>query len=116
LPHVRSPWALVLAWLLSFGTHGTLVLCGYTLVGSLDPALELTDALAVMPVSNLAAYFPLSVGGAGAWEWALVELFALVDVDRASTLAAGLVLRATYLVVAGSGGVLAFLYPLRETK
>ena len=78
LPHVRSIWALVLAWLLSFGTHGTLVVCGYALVGALEPKLRLVDALAVMPVSNLAAYFPLSVGGAGAWEWALVELFALV--------------------------------------
>lgn len=114
LPDVRSPGAIVVAWLLSLGTHGALVVMGHLLVSSLSPSVPWTGSLVAMPVSNLAAYFPLTVGGAGAWEAAITWMYTQVGVSHADGLAAALVLRLVYLLVAAIGGIVALARPIRE--
>lgn len=114
LPDVRAPGGILVAWLLSLGTHGTLVVMGHLLVSSLSPAAPWHGSLVAMPVSNLAAYFPLTVGGAGAWEAAIVWLYARVGVAEADGLAAALVLRLVYLLVAAIGGIVAVARPIHE--
>jgi hypothetical protein len=116
LPEVRAPGGLLVAWVLSLGTHGTLVATGHLLVTSLAPEVPWTGSLVAMPVSNLAAYFPLTVGGAGAWEAAIVWLYARLGVAQADALAAALVLRLVVLLFGALGGIVALARPIRETE
>lgn len=112
LPEVRTPSALVLAWMISLGTHAVVTLSAHAFVSSLAEDVSLAASFVVMPVSNLAAYFPLTVGGAGAWELAIVELYSLIGVDRADALAGALVLRFCYLLIGALGGLLAVAHPI----
>ncbi|HEX5659056.1 MAG TPA: lysylphosphatidylglycerol synthase transmembrane domain-containing protein [Polyangiales bacterium] len=96
---------LLLALALSVVTHVAVSMTGYTVLASLAPHVTFAQGMAVFPLGTLAAYFPLTVAGAGARDTALVVLLAEVGVSREDALATSLSMLACNLLVSGMGGL-----------
>lgn len=114
LPVIESwpPFAGALG--ISLITQTIVALTGYCLLHAIDPAIGVTDALFVVPLAMAAAFFPLSVGGAGAREAAFVGLCGIAfGMPESDALAASLLLWATQLAVAAAGGLSQLIMPLR---
>ena len=94
-------WALVL----SLMTHVLISLAGHVLIHSLAPSVTLVQSFATFPLGTLAAYFPLTVAGAGARDIALVELFARLNVPREAALTTSLCILGCSLIISGIGGL-----------
>lgn len=115
LPEVRSVSGLVTAIGLSVGTQAAAVGMGYALIAPLAPEqVTLQLSFVVLPVATAAAYFPLTIAGAGAREAAFVALFSLVDVAQSASLAAALLLGVCTLLIGGAGGIVNLVTPLRS--
>jgi hypothetical protein len=87
-------------------THVVISYAGHVLIHSLAPSVTFNDSMSIFPIGTLAAYFPLTVAGAGARDTALVVLFAKLGVARENALATSLCLLACNLLVSGFGGLL----------
>ncbi|MFK7990711.1 MAG: lysylphosphatidylglycerol synthase transmembrane domain-containing protein [Sandaracinaceae bacterium] len=99
---------------ISLITQTLVALTGYCLLHAIDPAVGITDALLVVPLAMAAAFFPLSVGGAGAREAAFVGLCGVAfGMPESDALAASLLLWATQLAVAALGGLSQLVVPLK---
>lgn len=114
LPEVKRPSGFALALLLSLGTQISMMLAGHVLVKAVHPELHVLDSAVVMPVVSVASYFPLTVAGAGAREYALVTVYRLVGVPDEKSFAAALAFFGCSLVVAASGGIVNLLKPLKK--
>jgi hypothetical protein len=112
LPRVERLAPLVLAGLISVVSHVLPALAGYALVSAAAPSVTLGDALVLVPLAMAAAFFPITIAGAGAREAAFVALFAGVGVARADALAASLAMLGAQLTVAAAGGLVALLSPV----
>lgn len=88
-------------------THMCSAVAGYLLIAQVAPSVSLAEAMTIVPLSLAAAYLPISIGGAGVVELALVNLLAIVGVAQGPALAAALCLRAAQWAVAAPGGLLA---------
>lgn len=106
LPDFARPWPLVFCLLLAVVTQLSVALTGYSVLLTLAPHVAVADALAIFPLGTLAAYFPLTVAGAGARDTALVVLLGHLGVERADALATSLSMLACNLLVSGLGGLL----------
>jgi uncharacterized membrane protein YbhN (UPF0104 family) len=104
LPEVESPRALGAALVLSVLTHALLAVTGYSVLVSLTP-VSLGDGMSIFPLGTLAAYFPLTIAGAGARDTALVVLLSELGVSRADALATSLSILACSVIVAALGGL-----------
>jgi len=105
LPTIQRVAPCLWALALSVMTHVFISLAGHVLIHSLVPRVTLVQSFATFPVGTLAAYFPLTVAGAGARETALVEMFARLNVPREAALATSLCLLVCSLIIAGLGGL-----------
>jgi len=106
LPAIHSLGHFVLALGLSVGTQTLVALTGHVLISNLDSHVVVADSLVIVPVAAAAAYFPITVAGAGAREAAFVHLYSAIGVTRPIALAASLLLLGAQLVVAAGGGLL----------
>lgn len=107
LPAIHSFRHFFLALVLSVGTQSLVALTGHVLIASLDAHVGVADSLVIVPVAAAAAYFPITVAGAGAREAAFVHLYGAIGVARPVALAASLLLLGAQLIVAAFGGLLA---------
>ncbi|MEY4515331.1 MAG: hypothetical protein RLZZ450_7453 [Pseudomonadota bacterium] len=106
LPSIERFGPFVFAIALSVMTHVVISYAGHVLIHSLAPSVTFNDSMSIFPIGTLAAYFPLTVAGAGARDTALVVLFAKLGVARENALATSLCLLACNLLVSGFGGLL----------
>jgi uncharacterized membrane protein YbhN (UPF0104 family) len=116
LPVLQNYGAFALACLVSLLIQFFLIGCGHVLVAAIYPEARFTDSMLAVPLAGAAAFFPLSVAGAGPRDAVLVGLYALFGVPRAAAAATALVLLFTVLLVAASGGVMQLLAPLTPEK
>jgi len=112
LPTIEKWWPFAGALGLSLVTNVTGVMAAHSIVASLTRAATLTDSLVVVPLTGMAAFFPLTIGGVGVREGAFVWLYGLVGVSQSRALAASLGYFGCLLAVAAVGGVLHALRPL----
>ncbi len=111
-PRLRSPALFVAAILLSFLIQSATIATGHVIIASLAPSVQWTDSAAIMPLVGAAAFFPLTVGGAGVREMAFAALYGTVGVPQVTGYAASLAFWAAQLVAAALGGVLNFIMPI----
>ncbi len=101
---VIAPGPLLLALSCSVVTHVAVSMTGYAVLASLAPQVSFAQGMAVFPLGTLAAYFPLTVAGAGARDTALVVLLSELNVTREDALATSLSMLACNLLVSSVGG------------
>jgi glycosyltransferase 2 family protein len=106
LPTLERPGGFASALALAVVTHVLLAFAGHAVIGALDTRVRLGDSMVFFPVGTLAAYFPLTVAGAGARDTALVFLFARRGVSEADALACSLSLLLVQLLLSAVGGFL----------
>ncbi len=117
LPPLVEPVGLLFGLGLSLFTQIGGALCGYLVLHAVDPSVGFLDALVIVPVASVAAFFPLTVGGAGAREAAFVVLCALaLQMEPADAGAASLVLFAMQLALGALGGLLQAAIPLEGAE
>lgn len=116
LPVLTHYGQFALACAISLALQLLLVSCGHALVSAIYPEVRFTDSMLVVPLAAAAAFFPLSVAGAGPRDAVLVTLYALVGVPRPAAVATALMLLFITLVVGGSGGLLQLYAPLTLEK
>jgi glycosyltransferase 2 family protein len=112
LPTVVKIKPFAAAVVLSVVTQASVILVGHVLISSLSQ-VTLKESMVVMPLVGAAQYFPLSVGGAGVREATLMLLYGMVGVAKPAALAGALAFAAVTYVIAGLGGILHVLRPLR---
>lgn len=114
LPAIERPAPFAAALTISLVTQALVAVTGWILIASISHgAVTLPDALLLVPLAMATAYFPLSVGGAGAREAAFVALgTAAFGMTEADALAASLLLWMSQLAVAGLGGIAQLAAPL----
>ena len=98
--------------LLAIFAQTLLSVSGHVLVDSVYPEATLLDSLIAMPLAGAAAFFPLSIAGAGARDLVLVTLYGTLGIPRAEATATALALLLVTLLVGAIGGVLQLLAPL----
>jgi hypothetical protein len=103
LPELRAPLAFGQAALLSLLSQLCTAAAGHFLIVGLVPSVRWSDSLVVFPVATVAAFFPLTIAGAGARDAALVLLLGHLGVSSADALGSSLALLACHLTVAASG-------------
>lgn len=113
LPEIKHPLGFVVALLLSLGTQACVIVAGDVLISAVHDSVAFLDSAVVMPVVTVAGYFPLTIGGAGVREAALVGVYGFVGVPKAKALAAALAYAACLFLVAVTGGVINLLKPLK---
>lgn len=111
-PRLTSWRRFVVAIVLSFLIQSATIACGHVIISALAPTVQWTESAAVMPLVGAAAFFPLTVGGAGVREAAFAALYGTVGVAEATGYAASLAFWAAQLLVGALGGVLNFLMPI----
>jgi hypothetical protein len=103
LPKIRAPLPFVHAALLSLASQLCTAAAGHFLIVSLVPSVRWSDSLVIFPIATVAAFFPLTVAGAGARDTALVFLLGQIGVRAPDALASSLALLACHLTIAASG-------------
>jgi glycosyltransferase 2 family protein len=106
LPTLERPLSFAMAVCMAVVTHLLVSLAGHAVVASLDSRVRLGDSLVFFSIGTLAAYFPLTVAGAGTRDAALVLLFGRLGVSEADALACSLCLLFTNLLLAMFGSLL----------
>lgn len=109
LPVLTVFWPVLPAVLTAITTHVLTAYAGHVLITSVAPPVQLTESLTLVPIALASAYLPISVGGLGVVEAALVQLLAMVNVPEGDALVAALMLRLCQWAVAAPGGVLVLL-------
>jgi uncharacterized membrane protein YbhN (UPF0104 family) len=105
LPSLVRPSGFVAAALWSVAAHLLIASSGHLLINGLT-TLSWIDSFVIFPLTTLAAFFPLTVAGAGARDTALVLLLGRVGVPEADALACSLALLFCNLAMAAIGAVL----------
>ncbi len=117
LPPLARPVGLAGGLAISLVTQIGTALTGFLVLHAISAEVTFTDALVVVPVASAAAFFPLTVGGAGAREAAFVVLCSLaLGMDAADAAAASLVLFAIQLGLGAVGGLLQLAIPLSRPE
>ncbi|MDB4977053.1 MAG: hypothetical protein JWN48_5394 [Myxococcaceae bacterium] len=105
LPTIERAGPFAFAFVMSIVTHVLVSLSGHVLIHSLARDVTLNDSMSIFPLGTLAAYFPLTMAGAGARDTALVVLFEKIGIAREEALATSLSLLCCTLLVSGAGGL-----------
>lgn len=106
LPQLQRLSPMPAAVLSAVATHFFAACAGHLFVLMVAPHVTLGQSLVVVPLSLSAAYLPISVGGVGVVEVALVELLQLLGVAPAESLVAAVAMRLCQWLVALPGGLL----------
>jgi glycosyltransferase 2 family protein len=111
-----APHVLLAAWLLGTAIQATFLLLTANLAESCGLVLPLRDWFFAWPLAKLAAILPLTQGGIGIREAALVGLLSPFGAAPHLVLAAGLVWEAVVITGGLVSGLGAFLLGRRETN
>lgn len=98
-------------WGISLIGHALVALSGHIVISRVAPSTQLLENLVVVPLAQVAVFFPATVGGLGVREAAFVELYARFDVPAAEATAGALVFLGINLTAAAIGGVVHVLTP-----
>ena len=112
----RSPQRLVLGWLLGTAIQGTYIFLTALLGISCGLPLPLRVWLFAWPLAKIAAVMPITQGGIGVREAALVVLLAPFGAPASTVLATGIVWEAVIIAGALLAGLTAFLLRLAENR
>lgn len=115
LPEAGRPGFLVLAFALSITTQALVAGTGLLLVHAVAPGVAAAGVLALVPVAQVATYFPATIAGLGVREAAFVVLLSHAGVPKADATVASLSMLALQLTVALIGGLLHVATPTRAT-
>ena len=110
----RRPYVLLLGWIVATGIQTTFLTLTALLAISCGLFLPLRDWLFAWPLAKLAALLPLTQGGIGVREAALVGLLSPFGAAPHLVLAAGLVWEGVVILGGILAGVVAFLLGHRE--
>jgi len=105
----RRPWRLLFGWLLGTSVQGTYVLLTALLGVSCGLRLPLRVWLFAWPLAKIAAVMPITQGGIGVREAALVVLLAPFGAPAAQVLATGIVWEGVIITAGLLAGLTAFL-------
>jgi uncharacterized protein (TIRG00374 family) len=95
--------AAVLAW--SVAGHANISLTVYVLATGLGVNMGLADCMALFPLVLLATTIPVTIGGWGVREGAMIAIFALVGVPREDTFLVSVVYGLLIIAVSLPGGL-----------
>jgi len=112
LPVLQSWPPFGLALLCSLLIQVGVAVIGHLFIATLDPRVQWLDSTVLAPLVFAAAFFPLTIAGAGTRDAAMVALYGLIGVARADSLAASLQIMLTFLLIAAIGAVLTLVTPL----
>jgi glycosyltransferase 2 family protein len=110
----RRPWQLVFAWLLGTSVQGTYVVLTALLGIACGLRMPLRVWLFAWPLAKIAAVMPITQGGIGVREAALVVLLAPFGAPAPQVLATGIVWEGEIITAGLLAGLTAFL--LRYTR
>jgi uncharacterized protein (TIRG00374 family) len=110
----RRPWRLVLGWLLGTCVQGTYVLLTALLGIACGLGLPLRVWLFAWPLAKIAAVIPLTQGGIGIREAALVALLVPFGAPASQVLATGIVWEGVIITGGLLAGLTAFLLRLAQ--
>jgi len=110
----RRPWRLVFGWLLGTSVQGTYVVLTALLGSTCGLRLPLRVWLFAWPLAKIAAVMPITQGGIGVREAALVVLLAPFGAPGPQVLATGIVWEGVIITAGLLAGLTAFL--LRYTQ
>ena len=105
----RRPWRLVFAWLLGTSVQGTYVVLTALLGITCGLRLPLRVWLFAWPLAKIAAVMPITQGGIGVREAALVVLLAPFGAPASQVLATGIVWEGVIITAGLLAGLTAFL-------
>jgi hypothetical protein len=106
LPVVKWPLGYPLVLLLSMTTQSLIAMVGFLFLSVHMPEVTLLDAMVIVPAATAAAFFPLTIGGAGVREAALVALATRVlGMAEADAVATSLMLWLCLALVASTGSI-----------
>lgn len=106
LPVLTKFWPVPPAILTAISTHVLTAYAGHLLITAVDPSVELTESLTLVPLALASAYLPISVGGLGVVEAALVQMLGMVGVPEGDAFVAAIMLRLCQWAVSAPGGLL----------
>jgi glycosyltransferase 2 family protein len=112
----RRPYRLVLGWLLGITVQGTYVLLTALLGVSCGLGVPLRVWLFAWPLAKIAAVMPITQGGIGVREAALVVLLAPFGAPASTVLATGIVWEGVIIAGALLAGLTAFLLRLAGNR
>ena len=112
----RRPHRLLIGWLLGTTVQGTYVLLSALLGISCGLPLPLRVWLFAWPLAKIAAVIPITQGGIGVREAALVVLLAPFGAPASTVLATGIVLEGVIIAGALLAGLTAFLLRLAGNR
>lgn len=112
----RRPHRLLIGWLLGTTVQGTYVLLSALLGISCGLPLPLRVWLFAWPLAKIAAVMPITQGGIGVREAALVVLLAPFGAPASTVLATGIVLEGVIIAGALLAGLTAFLLRLAGNR
>jgi len=110
----RRPWRLVFAWLLGTSVQGTYVVLTALLGITCGLRLPLRVWLFAWPLAKIAAVMPITQGGIGVREAALVVLLAPFGAPASQVLATGIVWEGVIITAGLLAGLTAFLLRYSE--
>ena len=105
----RTPWRLVIGWLLGTSVQGTYVVLTALLGITCGLRLPLRVWLFAWPLAKIAAVMPITQGGIGVREAALVVLLAPFGAPASQVLATGIVWEGVIITAGLLAGLTAFL-------
>jgi uncharacterized protein (TIRG00374 family) len=112
----RRPWRLLFGWLLGTSVQGTYVLLTALLGVSCGLRLPLRVWLFAWPLAKIAAVMPITQGGIGVREAALVVLLAPFGAPAAQVLATGIVWEGVIITAGLLAGLTAFLLQYSQSR
>jgi len=112
----RRPWRLVFGWLLGTSVQGTYVLLTALLGITCGLRLPLRVWLFAWPLAKIAAVMPITQGGIGVREAALVVLLAPFGAPAPQVLATGIVWEGVIITAGLLAGLTAFLLRYLQTR
>jgi uncharacterized protein (TIRG00374 family) len=112
----RRPWRLVFGWLLGTSVQGTYVVLTALLGIACGLSLPLRVWLFAWPLAKIAAVMPITQGGIGVREAALVLLLAPFGASAAQVLATGIVWEGVIIIAGLLAGPAAFLLRYSQTR
>lgn len=115
LPAAGRPSMIGLAFLASISTQAMVAVTGLILVRAVSPNAPAAAVLALVPVAQVATYFPATIAGLGVREAAFVVLLSQAGVPKADATVASLAMLGIQLVVALIGGLLHLTTPIAPT-
>lgn len=102
---LTHPMATLLAFLLSIANHVTDVCCYFLLSRAIGMTIRFRDLIVISPIANTIAAVPVTPGGAGVRENALLYMMDFVQIPRPESTALGLLMFCTILFWAAIAGV-----------